>query len=175
MTDVYCSAKYRGQVKNNIDLTKKGKLEVEIKALQVKTWAIPNVPYAGKGVGLYLIPPVDSWVWIEFENGNKESPIWTGCFWEETSDLPPEAIGPGVKVLKTDKGKITINDLDGEIVIQVSQLTVKMATIGEKIELTSGTSKIEINGSTITLTVGERSVQVSATNVWINNGALEVT
>jgi len=70
-------------------------------------WALPCVPYAGKGVGLFLIPPVNAFVWIEFEQGDLDYPIWSGCFWGD-NDTPASPAEPEMKVLKTDAGTITI-------------------------------------------------------------------
>ena len=53
-------------------------------------WALPAVPYAGDGVGFFMIPPIGASVWIEFEHGDPDYPIWTGCFW---ADAGPAA-GP---------------------------------------------------------------------------------
>jgi hypothetical protein len=46
--------------------------------------------------GFYAIPPIGSGVWIEFEEGDLERPIWTGCWWRAgelltilSPDLPP--------------------------------------------------------------------------------------
>ena len=41
-------------------------------------WALPSVPYAGNGVGFVFIPPIGTNVWIEFENGDPDTPIWSG-------------------------------------------------------------------------------------------------
>ena len=46
-----------------------------------QSWAYPSVPYAGLQTGFYAIPPVGANVWVEFEGGDPDHPIWTGCFW----------------------------------------------------------------------------------------------
>lgn len=40
-------------------------------------------PFGGLGSGFYAIPPVGAGVWIEFEEGNLNKPIWTGSWWPE--------------------------------------------------------------------------------------------
>ena len=42
---------------------------------------MPCVPYAGDGVGFKFLPAPGSGVWVEFEGGNLNHPIWSGCFW----------------------------------------------------------------------------------------------
>lgn len=186
MTEVYRSAKYRSQVKSNEDEDRIGRVKVEITALKITTWAMPNVPYAGEGVGLYLIPPVGSWVWVEFENGNPETPIWTGCFWEKQGDLPKAATSPAVKMLETNKGRITINDLSGEIAVErintKPQKTIKIVMNDEKIELTFGTDSVTLDSTQILIKKDGSKIELMASKITvisskvsINNGNLEVT
>jgi uncharacterized protein involved in type VI secretion and phage assembly len=155
--------KYRGKVLVNEDEQKIGRLRVQIPALygtghSSMPWALPCVPYAGKGVGLFLIPPIGANVWIEFENGNPDFPIWTGCFWEKQHELP--ATNPNIKVLKTDIGTIEINDDENQ----------------KSIKITNGTMKIEMNALEIEISTEQgASVKLNGNKVSINGNALEVT
>ena len=60
--------KYRGQVSDNADPEGLGRLRVVVPALlnEAAVWAMPCVPYAGDGVGLFAMPPIGSAVWVEF-------------------------------------------------------------------------------------------------------------
>src|SRR5689334_1403488 len=91
--------KYRGKVIDNVDPLFLGRIMALVPAISEipLTWAMPCVPYAGPGVGFYAIPPLDANVWIEFEGGDPDYPIWTGCFWEE-GQVPLEAPPPGTVV-----------------------------------------------------------------------------
>jgi uncharacterized protein involved in type VI secretion and phage assembly len=51
---------------------------------------MPCTPYAGRDVGFFAIPPVNSNVWVEFEQGDPDYPIWSGCFWG-MNELPEAA------------------------------------------------------------------------------------
>ena len=42
---------------------------------------MPCVPVAGIQTGMFTVPPIGSGVWVEFEQGDPDYPIWTGCFW----------------------------------------------------------------------------------------------
>jgi uncharacterized protein involved in type VI secretion and phage assembly len=42
-------------------------------------------------MGVYMVPPIGAGVWIEFENGDPDHPIWTGCR-VATGDVPPLAL-----------------------------------------------------------------------------------
>jgi len=77
--------KYRGTVTNNVDPLMLGRVQVECPAVfgdGRQNWAMPCTPYAGDGVGLFLVPPNDASVWVEFEGGDPRTPIVGGCFWE---------------------------------------------------------------------------------------------
>jgi hypothetical protein len=109
--------KYRGTVIQNIDPMILGRLIVEVPAVRgvTSTWALPCTPYAGPGVGMLFLPPIGANVWVEFEAGDPDYPIWTGCFWSpgEVPGLSSGQIGPAVKVIKTESMTIVIDDTPG--------------------------------------------------------------
>jgi hypothetical protein len=73
--------KYRGVVKNNIDPLALGRVVAQVPAVPlVLNWAMPCTPYPVKGIP-GAVPPIGAHVWIEFEGGDLNMPIWTGCFW----------------------------------------------------------------------------------------------
>jgi uncharacterized protein involved in type VI secretion and phage assembly len=151
--------KFRGVVVDNNDPNQLGRLTARVPDIfgdETSGWALPATPYAGDGVGLYLIPPVGASVWVEFEHGDPEYPIWSGCFWA-SGELPAS---PDVKVLKTTAGTITINDTSGS-----AGITIETAD-GKKIVMDSGG---------IEITVGQAVVKLSGPTVSVNSGALEVT
>ena len=81
MTQYY--GKYRGKVENNIDPQLMGRIQVSCPAVLgggTMSWALPSAPYAGPGIGFFAIPPKGANVWVEFEGGNTDFPIWSGCF-----------------------------------------------------------------------------------------------
>jgi uncharacterized protein involved in type VI secretion and phage assembly len=154
--------KFRGVVVDNKDPNQLGRLTARVPDIfgdETSGWALPATPYAGDGVGLYLIPPVGASVWIEFEHGDPEYPIWSGCFWA-SGELPASPAVPDVKVLKTTAGTITINDTSG-----AAGITIETAD-GKKIVMDSGG---------IEITVGQAVVKLSGPTVSVNSGALEVT
>jgi len=154
--------KYRGIVTDNQDPEGLGRVRARVQDVfgeEESGWAMPSVPYAGDGVGLYLIPPVSAWVWVEFEHADPEYPIWTGCFWLSRDEVPEGASGPEIKVLKTDVGTITLDDSPGGG--------------GITIETTDG-MKITLDSQGIEITNGAAKINLSGLKVSINDGALEV-
>jgi len=76
--------KYRGSVVENVDPLGQGRLIVlvpDVLGPLPSTWALPCVPMAGPGMGTVFVPPIDASVWVEFEQGDPQQPIWVGCFW----------------------------------------------------------------------------------------------
>jgi uncharacterized protein involved in type VI secretion and phage assembly len=88
MTQFY--GKYRGHVENNMDPMQLGRIQVLVPAVSGMTtsWALPCTPYAAPQAGFLFLPPVGALVWIEFEAGDPDHPIWSGCFWERVEDMP---------------------------------------------------------------------------------------
>jgi uncharacterized protein involved in type VI secretion and phage assembly len=88
--------KYRGTVVDPRDPDKLGRVKVRVPIVHEDLdeaqlpWAMPCSPYAGQDVGFFMIPPGGANVWVEFEQGEVDLPIWTGCFWE-SGQLPENA------------------------------------------------------------------------------------
>lgn len=158
--------KYRGTVEDNTDPLSLGRVQIRAPAVLGDTvaWAMPCVPYAGPGVGLVLIPPNGANVWVEFEGGDPNLPIWSGCFWN-SGEVPVRAVGPEIKVLKTDGVAITIDDRPGaggltiEVSAPVLETPVKVVCSSAGTEISNGAGA---------------SVRLVGPSVSINNGALEV-
>ncbi len=106
--------KYRGKVLDNIDPLFQGRILAEVPAIpgSLLNFALPCTPYAGPDVGFYAIPPIGANVWIEFEGGDPNYPIWAGCFWGPEDILHlPDPPPPETKVFKTEFVTMILNDL----------------------------------------------------------------
>lgn len=161
--------KYRGKVDNNLDPLGQGRVQVKVPAVLGETtlaWAMPCSPYAGPGVGLFMVPPNDANVWVEFEGGDPNLPIWAGGFWT-MGDAPEPAPGPqqiAAKILKTDCITLKLNDIPaaGGVTLEVASPAVAIP------------AKIEITSSGITISFAAAKIELSATGVAINGDALTV-
>ena len=154
--------KFRGVVSDNRDPLMLGRIRAKVQDVfgeNESGWALPALPYAGSGVGLFLVPPTDASVWIEFEHGDPDYPVWSGCFWAQ-GELPATPAVAEMKVLKTDHATITLNDLPG-----VGGITIE----------TDDGKKITMNALMIEITNGTWSIKLTPASVSINDGALEVT
>ena len=119
--------KYRGLVAKNVDPQNQGRLQAwvpEVLGTIPSNWCLPCTPYAGSGfpAGLFTIPAVGAGVWIEFEAGDVNRPIWSGCWWgmaqiplNEEGEMPQSTS----KVWRTDTGlMIALNDASNTITLK---------------------------------------------------------
>ncbi len=163
--------KYQGEVVDNVDelLLYRLKVRVEsIPATHAGVWARPCVPYVGKNVGFCSLPPKGARVWVEFEAGNPNLPIWVGGFWEETQFLLPQKTDllryPDVKAWKTRNCRLVLDDqdADGEVLLEIDdpavEVPVTMKFYNQGVEIETGISKMTINPeSGFVLSVGENT------------------
>jgi len=113
--------KYRGTVASNVDPELRARLQAivpDVLGTQPTTWAMPAVPYAGPGAGFVALPPVGAAVWIEFEQGDPDFPIWSGGWWGSSGELPVSVPvpQPGVNqitLVTPGKHAVTISDVAG--------------------------------------------------------------
>lgn len=170
----YFFGKYRGLVKDNKDPDGLGRIQVQVPAVAgvQEAWALPATPYAGDQVGFYTIPPAGALVWVEFEGGHPDFPIWTGCFWK-TGQVPPEvktnADDPSqVKVFKTRVLTMWVDDTDqkGQSVVVFndstvsSSLTITVTMKPEILEITCAGSK-----GTTKITADDQDIKTESINL----------
>src|SRR6266581_5459174 len=133
--------KYRGIVTDTEDPLKMGRIKARVPDVlgeEPSGWALPCVPFAGDGMGFYALPGNDARVWIEFEQGDPDYPIWTGCWWGSQDERSDEVSDDADKkvLIKTKEGqKILLDDSNSEITIQTSG--------GQKIVMNSSSIKID--------------------------------
>ena len=73
---------------------------------------------AGVQNGMFALPMIGSGVWVEFEQGDPDYPIWVGCFWGSAAEVPAlaRATPPGVQAITlqtTLQNGLTVSDLPG--------------------------------------------------------------
>ncbi len=161
--------KYRGTVLNNIDPMQMGRIQVivpDVSGLLPSTWAMPCLPIAGKQMGSYMIPQIGSGVWVEFEQGDPDYPIWTGCFWGIAAEVPALALAgnpasPSIVLQTTLQNTLVISDVPGP-------------TGGIMLKSSTG-AMILVNDVGITITNGKgATITMMGNIVDINLGALTI-
>jgi hypothetical protein len=158
--------KYRGKVELNLDPLGLGRLQVSVADVMgdgTLAWAMPCLPGAGPGVGIFTIPPVGANVWVEFERGDPDYPIWSGGFWDMGDT--PATMGPTQPVTHVwagDNFRFEILDAPG-----LGELTLTITTAIGDATLTAGAASMELSFSGSTVSLG-------ADGVTINKGNLKV-
>src|SRR5262245_39406129 len=150
--------KYRGVVTDVDDPEGRGRIKAKVDALNgsESDWALPVVPFAGQSHGLVLLPETGDGVWIEFEAGDTNRPLWTGGWW--ASEAMPSDGGTKKRALVTSNGHKLVLDEDGRVV------QLKHA----------GGAEITLTDIDITIKIGAAQIVLSAAGVNINNGAFTV-
>ena len=161
--------KYRGVVLNNVDPMQMGRLMIQVPdvtSLIPGTWAMPCVPVAGIQNGMFALPMIGSGVWVEYEQGDPDFPIWVGCFWGSAAEVPAlSRLTPPVMSAITFQtplqNGLTISDLPGP-------------TGGIMLKSTTGASII-VNDTGIYIQNGKgASIVMAGPSVTVNAGALVV-
>jgi len=160
---------YRGTVVNNIDPMQLGRITAivpDVSGITPTTWAMPCVPVAGKQMGTYMVPQIGSGVFMQFEAGDPDRPVWIGGWWGTAAEVPALALAgvpadPNIVIQSTLQNAIVVSDLPGP-------------TGGIMLKSTTGATII-VNDTGIYIQNGKgASIVMTGPTVTINNGALVV-
>jgi uncharacterized protein involved in type VI secretion and phage assembly len=162
--------KYRGTVINNVDPMQQGRVQAmvpDVTGVIPSSWATACVPITGKQYGMWVLPQIGTGVWIEYEQGDSDYPIWSGCWWGSAAEPPALALAaaPGVPsiVLQTQgQNTLMISDVPG-------------AAGGILLKTNTG-AMISISQTGIIITNGQgASIVMAGPSVTVNQGAMVVT
>ena len=167
--------KYRGTVANNLDPEQRGRIQAvvpDVFGIIPTSWALPCMPIAGKQEGVFMVPQLGAGVWIEFEQGDSDYPIWTGGFWGSMAEVPVLALTPPSPVIPF--GQNILMQTTGQNTMVLSDSAPTPLTGGIVLKSTSGAS-IVVNDSGIYIQNGKgASIIMAGPTVTINNGALVI-
>jgi type VI secretion system (T6SS) baseplate-like injector VgrG len=164
--------KYKAFVADNDDPEFRGRLRLTIPDILgedvTSGWALPCAPYGGSaGQGFFFIPEKKAGVWVEFQAGLLDYPVWTGAFWAkpggstEVPDPASQQSPPTSKMIRTMKHTIELADESGK-----ETITIKDETNGNTVTLDkNGIVVKDKNGSTITMDSGGVTVKASAVKI----------
>ncbi len=168
---------YRGEIINRDDPLKLGRCKVKVYQLFREIpesdlpWAWPCFMGAGNpNSGTFDIPPIGSTVWVMFEMGDPDHPVWMGGWWgapNGNAETPEEmqSIPPDVKGWKTPSGhKIEFDDRDGSKGIRITDSAGNYIRIDTK----NGVLEVFMNGDHTVTVTGDADISVNgAANVSI--------
>jgi uncharacterized protein involved in type VI secretion and phage assembly len=156
-------------VVDNIDPLNMGRILAtvpDVSGLTPTTYAMPCIPIAGKQMGTFMVPQIGAGVWIQFEAGDPDRPVWTGGWWGSAAEVPALALSgvpgdPNYVIQTTLENAIVISDLPGP-------------TGGIMLKSTTGATII-VNDTGIYIQNGMgASIVMTGPTVTINDGALVV-
>jgi Type VI secretion system/phage-baseplate injector OB domain len=162
--------KYRGMVINNVDPMQQGRLQVQVPdvlGLNSLNWAMPCVPFAGRQAGWWAIPTIGTGVWVEFEQGDPDFPIWAGCWYANATEPPALALAglpasPSVVVQTQGQQTLMLSDVPGP-------------TGGILLKTLAG-ALISISEAGITISNGQgATIMLTGPTVSVNGTALVIT
>jgi len=162
--------KYRGMVVSNVDPLQTGRLQLQVPDVLgngLSTWAMPCVPFSGRQMGMWALPQVGAGVWVEFEKGDPDFPIWSGCWWGSASEPPALALAappatPNTVIQTAGQTTLMLSDVPGPT--------------GGILLTTKTGAMIAINDTGITISNGKgATIVMSGPTVTINQGALAIT
>jgi hypothetical protein len=163
--------KYRGIVTDVDDPDDRFRIRATVDSLlngQACGWALPAVPFAGDGHGMVMLPKVGSGVWIEFEAGRLDNPIWSGAWWAHGQR--PAPAGQAVRVIVSEKGHQVILDDEADELKLVHGSGPSITLTGSEIVLTCGACEIRIGNEAISLNNG--LIKVGLAGVSLVSGAM---
>jgi uncharacterized protein involved in type VI secretion and phage assembly len=161
---------YRGTVANNVDPMQLGRIQAivpDVGGITPSTWAMPNMPFTGKQMGAFMVPQIGSGVWLQFEAGDADRPVWTGGWWGNAAEVPALALAgvpgnPNIVMQTMLQNSLVLSDLPGP-------------TGGIMLKSTTGATII-VNDTGIYIQNGKgASIVMTGPTVMVNNGALVVT
>lgn len=172
MTTERYFGKYRGTVVNNVDPMQMGRIQVmvpDVSNVSLSSWAMPCVPISGMQSGVFAMPSVGAGVWVEFEQGDPDHPIWVGGWWGMAAEIPTTALAappatPNIVMQTVGQNSITLFGAPG------AGITLAAGPVA------SPTSpRIAITQAGIMITNGTASISMTGPVVDINAGALTIT
>jgi Type VI secretion system/phage-baseplate injector OB domain len=131
----------------------------DVLAYLPSTWAEPCLSLAGAPGSpaiAYFVPPVGAGVWVEFENGEPNRPIWVGGRICSSADVPKMAmlaapITPPVILQSMTQNKIILSSMPGDC---ITLETIK-GPLGPSIKITeAGIFISDGKKATISLSIG---------------------
>jgi hypothetical protein len=169
--------KYRATVFNNVDPELRGRIQAivpDVLGLVPSTFALPCLPAAGKSSGAFFVPEIGAGVWIEFEQGDPDYPIWTGCFWGVSAEVPLLGVAsppptPNMVLETTGKNSVTVFGLPA------AGVALSAGPLGPSPSVTVMPTAIVIKLGASMITVSPAGVDIVGPKITLNGTALVVT
>jgi hypothetical protein len=166
---------YRATVKINVDPEFRGRLMLDIPgvlSMSPSTWAEPCTALSGPtgpAMGVYMVPPVGAGVWVMFEAGDPDRPVWIGCRFDAPNNVPPLALlgnsaDPNIYIQALLQHSLMISDMPP------SPMT------GGIVLRSAGGAMVVVNDAGIFISNGKgATITLVGPTINLNNGAMAIT
>lgn len=144
--------KFKAKIVDINDPEKRGRVKVmcpKVLGDSKSAWCETCVPVTGDKDGDFFVPNVNESVWVEFEDGEVDSPILVGSWYGE-NQVPTENYGKE-RVISHKGSKVVLD--------------------GEKMTLKRGSSEVVITNTNISLKVGSTTLILSPSEVSVTQGS----
>jgi hypothetical protein len=189
--------KYRGLVVDNADPAHLGRLRLRVPSVLgpdvVTGWATPCVPYGGAAdQGMLFVPDPKAGVWVEFEEGDLEFPLWVGTFWSSPAagaELPTPVTADGSpggspqdpptgKLIRTAKGHtLQFEDAEGRESVTLLEKQhghrIRMDADGITVQDGHGNRVVLADGGITVTAGGGRPIVLDAASISLGRDATE--
>lgn len=114
---------YPAQVVNVKDPEQRGRVRVkcpEVLEDEVSAWCEPGYSYAVDFGGDFCIPSINEWVWVTFQEGDLDSPVYLGGWWQEKKTplgSNYNELVNKVRIINYHNMNIAFNKTDNSVVI----------------------------------------------------------
>ena len=128
-------------------------------------------------MGAYVLPQIGAGVWVEFEQGDPDYPIWSGCWYGSVAEMPlavtaGNPAAPSFVFQSTLQQAVIISDLPPSVPPPV--MPPAPTTGGIILRSTTGAS-IVVNDAGIFISNGKgATINMVGPTITINNGALVI-
>ena len=143
--------KYRAKVVDVKDPEQRGRIRVlcpKVLGEAKSSWCEPCIPVAYDFGGDFAIPKVGEFVWVEFEEGNPNKPIYTGGLWSHKKS-PSSSYDVNTRLITWGNCKIQMSE--NSVKITAPSITINGRTpafIDDEVLIESATGSV--SGSTAT-------------------------
>ena len=145
--------KYRAKVVDVKDPENRGRIRVmcpKVLGGAKSSWCEPCVPVAYDLGGDFAIPKIDEFVWVEFEEGNSNKPIYTGGLWS-TNKSPSSPYSVDSRLITWGNCRISMTGSSIVLSVGGSNITVssggvyangkQVARLGDEVNCNTLTGK----------------------------------
>ena len=117
-------------------------------------------------MGMVALPMIGAGVWVEFEQGNPDYPIWVGCYWGSMAEMPKLSLMvppvlPGITLQTPLMNGMVISDVPGPtggiLIKNATGAMISVSDIGITISNGKG-AVISLMGPTVDINLGALTI-----------------